>query len=397
MLVVDDDPLILKALNRTFSLNLPDWEIVPATSGELAVSWLTRTVFDLVLTDMQMPGMDGSVVLKMARQLQPQAVRIVLSGHSPLLRIMGAEGDYHRFLTKPVDPDQLMAILRSFILEGAGDGTRKARELVTGLMGIPCIPSNLARLEAALELPEPSLGEVLEVVSQDLGMAAKILKLVNTAYLSFGRSIVELDKAIESLGLDIIQELVLSRGAMAPAENLAPEGLSLEALWAHSRVIGLRTRDLIYRETGDRHAAAEAYTAGLLHDVGMVVLANDPSCRYRSILEQGRLPGGQLIPLEQEQLGTDHVQVGVQLLNLWGLPESISSITREHHACRIEDHSSMISLALQVAHSPVGDPRAADQYFEQPCLQSLLPQAEGTSLDAVWQHALGTWKDRRGA
>ncbi len=74
VLLVDDDPLVLSALNRTVLSRRPEWEVVLAKSGEMAVGWLTQTPFDMVMTDMQMPGMDGSTVLKMSQKLQPGAI-----------------------------------------------------------------------------------------------------------------------------------------------------------------------------------------------------------------------------------------------------------------------------------------------------------------------------------
>ena len=396
VLVVDDDPLILKALHRTFCVRWPDWEIIAVTSGEMAVGWLTRSPFDLVLTDMQMPGMDGSLVLKMARELQPNAVRVVLSGHAPLLRIMEAQGDYHRFLTKPIDPNELMTILGGFCLESSDIGTQKARALVAGLDGIPCLPRNLVRLRGLLETPNPSLAEIHREVSQDIGMAAKILKLVNSAYLSFGRSITDLNQAVKYLGAEVIHELVMGQNVLASAVDVTPEGLDLEGLWSHSRSVGREASALILKETGSEAAAAEAYSIGLLHDVGMVVLATQPSSGYRAILERVVTKGANLPSLEREKYGTDHIQIGAQLMSLWGLPESFISVIREHHAHRLVDHTTLISLALQVAQAPQGAETLRSHYNETHFIDGV-DTADAATLGELWERLLVPWKQCREA
>lgn len=396
VLAVDDDPLILKALNRTFCVRWPEWEIVAVTSGELAVGWLTRSTFDLVLTDMQMPGMDGSLVLKMARELQPSAIRVVLSGHAPLLRIMEAQGDYHRFLTKPIDPNELMTILGAYCLEGKDEGTKKARAFVAGLDGLPCLPRNLVRLRTLLEDPSQSKVEIHKEIARDIGMAAKLLKLVNSAYLTFGRSITDLKQAVKYLGADVIRELVMNRAVLASAVDVTPEGLDLEVLWAHSRKVGLKASALVLKETGSESAAAEAYSIGLLHDVGMVVLANTPASGYRSILEEAVRTGASLPELERARYGTDHVQIGAQILSLWGLPESFSTVILEHHARHLADHTSLTSLALHVAQAPMGNGDLRSAYNEAQFIEGV-DSADSASVDALWERILVPWKQHREA
>lgn len=394
VLVVDDDPLVLKALDRTFRMRLSGWETVLADSGERAVGLLEQAPFDLVLTDMQMPGLDGSMVLRRAMDLQPDAVRVVLSGHAPLRRIMEAEGHYHRFLTKPIDPEELMAILEAFCLDGSKAGTARARSFVTGLERIPSLPRHLDRLRVLLDQPKPDLAEVVAEIVQDIGMASRVLKLVNSAFLSFGRSITDLNQAAEYLGMDTIQELLAHQHALSSFEDETPEGLDLTALWTHSRHAGLVARGLVLRATGDRAAAAEAYSVGLLHDVGMVVLATTPSSGYRSILERQLIEGGEITALERAKLGTDHVQVGSELVSLWGLPASFSTVIREHHGSHLGDFSSLKSLALQLAHSNLGRAQAPGRLSEGSFIESPgVPQAG--SVEELWDLLLPAWESCR--
>ena len=391
ILIVDDDPLILKALNRTFRMQRPRWTAEVVDSGEEAVRRLDTTPFDLVLTDMQMPGMDGSHVLRHARQVQPSAVRVVLSGHAPLRRILEAEGDYHRFLVKPVDPNDLLAIIEGFVLDPQEEGAALARGLVAGLDHIPSLPYNLAKLRSLLAQAEPDAQAVAAVILQDIGFASKVLKLVNSAYMPFRRSITDLRQAIDFLGMELIKEMVMDRGVMVSALDESPEGMSLQSLWAHSRQVALVARELILQETGDPHAAGEAYSVGLLHDIGRVVLATNPACAYRTILEEAHDPGEMLTHLERARLGTDHVQVGAQLLGLWGLPEPFGSALREQHGTDLRQHTSLVSLALHIAHFQPGSGSAPDRFVEGSFLAGD-PLTFVDSAQALWQGALARWR-----
>lgn len=391
ILVVDDDPLILKALNRTFRMQRPGWDAQVVDSGEEAVRRLDRTGFDLVLTDMQMPGLDGYQVLRHARLVQPTAARVVLSGHAPLRRILEAEGDYHRFLVKPVDPADLVAIVEAFALDPQEDGAAQARGLVAGLDRIPSLPSNLLELRRLLSLTEVDPGAVAAVILRDIGMASKVLKLVNSAYMPFRRSITDLEQAVDFLGIDLLKEMVLEREVMVAAADQAPEGVDLQELWRHCRYVGRVVRDLVHRETGDARAAGEAYSVGLLHDIGQVVLATTPACRYHELLASIQDPWETLTAREREQFGTDHVQVGAELLKLWGLPDPFGSALREQHVTDLGRHSSLISLALHVAHSQVGPSGPTGRFVEGAC-QAGNPARPAEALLPIWQSVLERWQ-----
>jgi len=394
ILTVDDDPLILRALNRTFHAQRPEWEIVAVDSGEEAVRKLAQGPFDLILTDMQMPGMDGTQVLHHARQLQPGAVRVVLSGHAPLRRILEAEGDYHRFLVKPVDPNDLIVILDSFCLGPAEEDSRLARSLVAGLERIPSLARDLTVLKDLLEQPQPNLQRAAAVVAQDLGMASKVLKLVNAAYMPFRRSITSLNQAVEFLGLDLLQEMVLSRDMLAAAVDECPEGLSLAELWAHSVRVGKLARDLIYKETGDRKAAEEAYSVGLLHDVGLVAMAIHPGCSYRSVMALNLAPGELLTQREREAFGTDHIQVGAQLLSLWGLPGPFATAIQRQYLDAPDQHPTLISLALHAAHTWLDQSPSPDGFTEGSA-RGVLPDPDLAGIDAQWAVLVKKWRETR--
>ena len=394
MLTVDDDPLILRALNRTFHTQRPEWEVVSVDSGEEAVRKMAGSRFDIVLTDMQMPGMDGSQVLHHARQLQPDAVRVVLSGHAPLRRILEAEGDYHRFLVKPVDPNDLVVILDSFCLDPTAEDARTARSFVAGLERVPSLSRHLVALKEQLQQPTPNLQRLAAIIGQDIGMASKVLKLVNSAYMPFRRSITSLAQAVEFLGVDLLQEMVLSRDLLAAAVNEHPEGLSLEAVWAHSVRVGRLARELVYKETGDRRAAEETYSVGLLHDIGLVAMAIHPGCPYHSVLEKGLAQGNLLTQMEREAFGTDHIQVGAQLVSLWGLPAPFASAIERQYLTSLDDPPTLISLALHAAHSWLDQHITPGDFTEGTAMPDY-PEAGLACADSRWNVLVKKWKEGR--
>jgi HD-like signal output (HDOD) protein len=388
ILLVDDDHLLVKALLRSIRLQRPHWRLTPVNSGEAAIVEMAQDSFDLILTDMQMPGIDGTGVLTWARELQPEAIRVILSGHAPQRRILESEGDYHRFLTKPVDPTRLVDIIESFIRHHPDPFRREARAMVVKLERIPSLRNNLDAIGMLLAEGRSSIRAVAEIVAQDLGLALQVLKLVNSGYLPGERPITDIVQAVEFLGFEQIGELIRNRGEDSfTAEGEGP-GPLLAGLWAHSLQIGSMASSLVYRETGDEACAAEAFTAGLFHDVGIAVLANLPELGYGQIPLEPATAGAGVIEAERSHCGTDHAEVGAELLHLWGLPEPFIQAVRSHHNPRLPEHETLVSLALHVAHLGKGGELLKPG--------APLDREQGDAIaTSLWGDILLAWRNRR--
>jgi putative nucleotidyltransferase with HDIG domain len=331
ILLVDDEARMLDSMRRSLAVERPRWEVVTATTGADALRLLEPGAFQVLVTDMQMPELDGAAVLREAKALAPGTVRILLSGHAGRERILACEGCFHQFLGKPVHPDGFLAVLDAFDQDHALPATLRARSLVAGLDRLPSLPRIHQELVRHLEAAAPGPGALAHLVRQDLGLASRVLKLVNSPYLAADRKITDLTQATELLSLDLLRAAVLPQGPAGQHRALAPAGLSLENLWAHSTEVALAARTLAFA-SGQRSEVAEAcYTAGLLHDIGKVVLALEPDFRYHEVLARHGALEGALFELERDRFGTDHAELGAELLHLWGVEGGICQAIRHHH------------------------------------------------------------------
>jgi HD-like signal output (HDOD) protein len=345
ILLVDDEPMLLEAIRRSLRMERPCWEVVAAGSGQAALEALERETFDIVVTELLMAGVDGAAVLREAHRASPSTLRVVLSGQPRLDLMEAAEGHFHRFLAKPLEPEILVGVLEELVLGEAGGLDENARRFVAGLKGIPSLPSIYGRIRALLGQDDPSMPALVALVQSDLGIASKLLKLVNSAYFSLERKVTDLGQAISMLGLETVKTVVLVRGAMEALKALNPAGLDMGALWRHSQGVANGARSIAAGE-GQRPAVMEdAYSLGLLHDIGRVILALDPSADYARAMADG----GGLVAAERRLYGTDHPHVGAQVLTLWGLPPEFCRRIREHHAPALPAAGFPTGLALYAA------------------------------------------------
>jgi len=328
ILFVDDEPRILAGLRRLLRPQRHEWEMLFAEGGQAALDLLAEQPVDVLVTDMRMPGIDGAELLRQVNEQYPRTVRFVLSGHSELEAVMRVVPIAHQFLSKPCDAAVLReAVARACELQSllsSPDFTR----IVGEMDSLPSRPDTYAAVTRALTDPEVEIATVAEIIEADTGMSAKILQLVNSSFFGLPRSVDSVASATTFLGLNTIRDLVLSVEVFRPPEGISP---LLEEFLAALQVRSRHTAMLARAMFEDKVEAARAFTSGMLHDVGSLVLASQMPERYAELLERARGDERPTWQVEEEVLGVSHAEVGAYLLGLWGLPYPILEAAAYHH------------------------------------------------------------------
>jgi len=353
ILLVDGDSALAQQARRAFWQSHRTWEVILAPTGAEALQILARDPVDIVICDMVLPDMTGAELIHRVRELQPGAVRIALAEHAMEEWSEQAEGDLHRLFLKPVEPSFLIGAVESLDIEDDETSVRAVRAFVGGLGRIPSLPSLYTDLVALLQREDAGMGEVARLIRRDLGVASQVLKLANSVHCASDQPVAELGRALAMLGVDSLRSLVLFRGLISGFDTPRPQGLDLEKLWFHSFQVATGVRKLVVLE-GETQLADLAFSVGLLHDIGLVVLATDPSGRYHAVLERAQASRVPLAVLEHEAYGVDHAQVGAHLLSLWGLPPVFCRPVREHHAPPAGGEGFPLSTALHLADARHG-------------------------------------------
>ncbi|MEQ8786568.1 MAG: response regulator [Pirellulaceae bacterium] len=332
ILFVDDQPRILEGLRRLLRGCRHEWDMEFATGGREALDRMSQQQFDVVVSDMRMPGMSGAELLARIREQYPDTVRIILSGQSDVGSIQRSVGATHQYLSKPCSPEMLKTTLdRARTLRNllADDSLRG---LVSQVTSLPSLPANYNQLVQELQSPEASIQRVAELIGRDISMTTKLLQLLNSSFFGLPHRVESPAHAASLLGLNLLRPLVLSVGIFTNFEIPDLPGFSLDTLVEHSIAVG-EAAQLIAADYAPRDKALQddALLAGLIHDVGQIVLANNVTTDYRAVLQASHDEQVPLHIVEQRHLGTDHSKVGAYLLNLWGLPDAVVEATACHH------------------------------------------------------------------
>jgi len=308
-----------------------DWEMVFVDSGAKALEILAQFPFDVVVSDMRMPLMDGAQLLTEVMHRYPQVVRIVLSGHSDKDYIVKSVRPVHQFLSKPCDPDTLKAkITRTCALH---DLLKEPtlRQIVAQMSSLPSIPAVYQELLKELESPNVSVQRLGEIIARDVGITTKILQMVNSAFFGLSRSVANLTMAVSLLGLETIKALVLSVEIFAKFDKVSVPGFSIDELWQHSFATGNLAKQITVVEKGSADDQNNGFMGGLLHDVGKLILAINFPQRYGKMLTRVREQKLSQVEAEMLEFGASHGEIGAYLLGIWGLPDHLVEVLAYHH------------------------------------------------------------------
>lgn len=333
ILFVDDEPKILDGLRRMLHSMRRDWDMVFVESGTAALDLMHHTSFDAVVSDMRMPGMDGGQLLRQVMHKYPQTIRIVLSGQADREAILGSVGPIHQYLSKPCDAETLKASLIRACALGNLLPDENLKQYISQLETLPSLPSLYDEVVNELQSPTASEKMLGQIISKDIGMSAKVLQLVSSAFFGIRSHIPHPAQAVIFLGLDTVKILGLSAQVFSRFTPVQAEDLPFPAtFWDHSVNVAHMAQQILKAEGAEQKLIDYAFIAGLLHDVGKMVLATYSPSKYEQVLIQA-LQDGLEIQIAEGKIfdAVMHPHVGAYLLGLWGLPQLITDTILFHH------------------------------------------------------------------
>jgi HD-like signal output (HDOD) protein len=331
-LFVDDEPMILEALERSLYSMRKEWDMRFAGGGAEALELLAEWPADVVVSDMRMPQMNGAQLLNEIKQRHPKTARLILSGFSDLELIMQCIGGTHQFISKPCSGETLRNVVGRALEIDAWVNNEHLKALVSQLGKLPSVPSLYFEILKELDSSESELEDVGARIAQDPAMTAKILQLVNSAFFGLRRHLANPTEAVLQLGLETIKSLVLGIHVFSEQQLPGDSGISIKELWRHSLATGTSARRIAQWERLEKKTVEESFTAGLLHDVGRLVLAANLPEQYAQAVQHSKRELVSLVDSERVIFGTSHTEVGAYLLGLWGLPISLVEAAMFHHA-----------------------------------------------------------------
>jgi putative nucleotidyltransferase with HDIG domain len=352
LLFVDDENNVLAALRRMLRNKKDDWDMVLVNSSQAALEALKKASFDVIVSDIKMPGMDGAELLTRVKDAYPGTIRIALSGQVDLNEVIRSIRSVHQYISKPCTAEALVARIEGALKSKEVLTDPQMLNLVTEIDALPVIPKVFQEIREELAKPEPSIDRIADSITQDVGLMAKILKLVNSPFFGLPAHIDSMHKAITMLGLETIKALILSTHLFTSYDGHALSGLKLNMLWEHCFRVANIARLIAECDKSPKSVIVNCRMAGLLHDVGKLILISCFPDRYGQVLNTARKEGGPVCEIERQVFGTTHAEMGAYLMGLWGMSPEVVHAIGYHHSHRPSDGyvANVVTAANAIDH-----------------------------------------------
>lgn len=217
---------------------------------------------------------------------------------------------------------------------------------MAALKDLPTLPVVVFKVMELMKDPDSSMSEIAKIVAADQVLTSKIIRAVNSPLFALPQEIRDVHRAIAYMGLDMVQNIVMTCSLIRHFSG-KPRELDMKSFWEHSFGCAILSQ-LIAKRVGWREIE-EAYLAGLLHDIGEVVMATVYVREFPGIIKQARQDGSSLYAAENQALGYSHCEVGRWLAQRWHFPAGVTQAIASHHTPAVESVSQTLVAIVNVA------------------------------------------------
>lgn len=209
--------------------------------------------------------------------------------------------------------------------------TLSASEIIQKSSGNYALPEIYSQLSKKLEDPHATNPQIADIIQLDTGLSSSLLKIVNSAFYGFPSAISTISQDITIIGRKELAELVLGQSVMSAFDTMEFDKNLLREHWQHSLFTGLISKQLCKKMNNAEQSADALFVAGLLHDIGKLVLWQELPEQSKQIRDAVKQENSDWFLTEQKFLGTNHAEVGSELLKEWKLPAVLVDTACHHH------------------------------------------------------------------
>ncbi|MDI9638599.1 HDOD domain-containing protein [Kamptonema cortianum] len=340
ILFVDDEKFVLEAICNLLRRHRTEWIMDAALSGQEALEKLKKADYDIVCSDMRMPGMDGATFLKEVQAKYPDTVRLVLTGQASREHILRTVPYAHQFLSKPCDQNTLESTLTRFMRLRDDRRVGNLREFILGIGSLPTSSAAYQSIIEVLEQPDVSVSSVKRAIERDPCISAKVLQFANSAFVSPGRPITDLGESIALLGFEFIRLVVITNEVLEANGPLK----EVSSLLQREQKQAFQKAQFAKAIAHGSVSAHDAFSVGAFSSVGRVLIA---------LAAKNLLPSEDPLTLADESadnqvkaLTAAYDGLGGFLLAAWGLPVNVvEAVTFQNEPEHVLGDNPLVRIA----------------------------------------------------
>ena len=347
ILFVDDDLNVLDGIQRMLYSMRDRWEMEFVTDPVAALQACERNPFDIVVSDLRMPAMDGIELLGVIRDQYPGTARLILSEYSEIEPLTRAASIAYRVLLKPCNPFELTETVERICILQDVFCKPELRRFFGAIGELPTLSNTYITLTRALDQNHTSISAIAKIIEQDVGMSAKMLQVVNSGFFGLSHRATSVEHAVSYLGTDAIKTLALHAETF---RMFVPSARISTSFWQKTQWHSQRTAAIAGTLPIARETREIALVAALLHDAGTLALASTMPEQFCGVLDEMKNKNCSQAEAEETRLGISHAEIGAYLLGLWGINSvAVEAIAHHHHPSRVSHAGLDCSLAVYLS------------------------------------------------
>jgi len=355
ILFIDEDPAALTALKTL--LQSEDWACHFVSKANSALQFLAEQAVDLVVSAVDLEDADAVDLLNEIRHKYPATIRLLVAAHPRHSSVMYAmaQGQAQQIIPKPWIDLELKEILRSALRQAEYQRkySLELQQLINTIPLLPALPETYSQVRDCISDDEIDIERMAEAISQDISLSTTLLHWGNSALFGQRFLVDTIKKAIIVLGTDIVENLILSESvyrAINSQTNKLP-GFDINRFKRHSIACATVARLLIkLTRSSDVGMQDRAFIAGLLHDMGKLLLATYLPEKFQRAIEIAEENQWSLLKAERSLYDTDHAEIGAMLAEWWSLPPFLVEAIRSHHHLRNSAAEPEVTAATYAAN-----------------------------------------------
>ncbi len=377
VLFVETEGEILKSLPQLHD----NWQSIRVNTSEAALEIISQRQIALIVAHFGSAHKACKDFFSDVNTRVSSAIQFVLLSDNNNDEL-GKSMDYsHQCFSAQCPPDEIIkAINRGLSVWQRTRANPQLEGLLKKLNQLPTPPALYFDLRDELDSPNYSVGNVAKIIARDQALSARLLRVVNSGFYAVPRSIADLSQAVSLLGTDIVLGLVLSAHLF---DSLPLPGMNLDDLWKHTMTVSSSAKHIAKQLGADFATVNLCGVAGLLHDLGgLVLLANLPA-QYHSLIRQAKGDETLLVELEQQEFGVAHPEIGALVMELWNMPEAMIEAVAGHHQ-RFQQQQSISVKALLLGEWLVNEYALHEGVYDEGKLKTKQPDEISGKLEQWW-------------
>lgn len=329
VLFVETQDSVLTSLQPGLLQPNVEWQSIAVKTAEMALDVISQRDIGVVVANFGSDKTGCERFFRDASERSSTAIRLGLLPEQQKSEVGSFLEFAHQCMALDCGSDEItLAIDRGLSVSERTQCNPNLASLFAKLNKLPTPPALYFDLRDQLESASGNSKSVAQSAARDPALSAKIVRVANSGFYAVPRTISDLHEAITLLGSDTVLSLVLSLHIF---DSLPLPGLNLDSLWKHGMAVSVMAKHIATAQGGDRDIVNASGVAGLLHDLGsLVLLANIPS-QYQSMIREADGDETTLLGLESAEFGVEHSELGSLVLGLWCLPDIIVEAVASHH------------------------------------------------------------------